>query len=317
MSNKFEKINREESNKKSNIAKVSAKKALVVTLIVMLIFIILLGRVAWLQFVEGEWLKKKEYSQSTSSTLISAKRGTIYDSTGKALAISVNVDTVSVNPSLISVKKKKGQDKEEVLKETKEKMAKKMAEIFELDETEVLKKLNSSKSVEIIASKVDNDKVKELEEWLKENGVTAGVNIDEDVKRYYPYDNLASNLIGFCGNNNQGLDGVELSYDDVLKGTSGKLTTSVDVTQEAISDKNEKYIAPEDGSNIYLTIDSNIQTIAEKYLKQAVEENDCKRGGNVIIMNPDTGEILAMATYPDYNLNDPYTPSEWYKERMG
>ncbi len=316
MSNKFEKTN------KNNVVSINSQKQFIIKLkrmlivfgFILLIFVILLGRVAWLQFVDGEELKRREYSQSTSSTLISAKRGTIYDSTGKALAISVDVDTISVNPSYIKAKGKNGQTDEEATNELRNKMADKMAEIFSLDREEVYKKLTSSNSVETIVSKVETDKVSELETWLEENKAKAGVNIDADVKRYYPYNNLASNVIGFCGSNNQGLDGIELSYDDVLKGTSGRLTTAIDVTREAIPDQNEEYIAPENGSNIYLTIDSNIQTIAEKYLKQAVEENKCTRGGNVIIMDPSDGSILAMATYPDYNLNDPYTPNEWYSK---
>ena len=316
MSNKFEKTN------KNNVVSINSQKQFIIKLkrmlivfgFILLIFVILLGRVGWLQFVDGEELKRREYSQSTSSTLISAKRGTIYDSTGKALAISVDVDTISVNPSYIKAKGKDGKSDEEATDELKQKMAEKMAEIFELNKDDVYKKLTSSNSVERIVSKVETDKVSKLEEWLKENDATAGVNIDADVKRYYPYNNLASNVIGFCGSNNQGLDGIELSYDDVLKGTSGRLTTAIDVTREAIPDQNEEYIAPENGSNIYLTIDSNIQTIAEKYLKQAVEENKCERGGNVIIMDPSDGSILAMATYPDYNLNDPYTPNEWYSK---
>ena len=312
MSKKFEKV------KKSKIIpinrKISLKKYLGLVITLLLVFVILLSRVAWLQFVDGDWLKEKEYSQSTSSSLISAKRGTIYDSTGKALAISVEVDTISVNPSYIKAKGKNGQTNEQATEELKRNMSNAFAEIFELNSDDVYQKLISSNSVETIASKVETDKVEELRTWLTENKVTSGVNIDADVKRYYPYNNLASNVIGFCGSNNQGLDGIELSYDDVLKGTSGKLTTAIDVTQDAIPDKNEEYIAPENGSNIYLTIDSNIQTIAEKYLKQAVEENKCERGGNVIIMDPKDGDILAMATYPDYNLNDPYTPTEWYSD---
>ena len=316
MSNKFEKT------KKNNVVSINSQRQIKINprrlfwtgVTIIIVFVILLVRVGWLQFVDGEELKRREYSQSTSSTLISAKRGTIYDSTGKALAISVDVDTISVNPEYIKAKGKDGKSDEEATDELKQKMADKMAEIFELDREEVYKKLTSSNSVETIVSKVETDKVSELETWLKENKATAGVNIDADVKRYYPYNNLASNVIGFCGSNNQGLDGIELSYDDVLKGTSGRLTTAIDVTREAIPDQNEEYIAPENGSNIYLTIDSNIQTIAEKYLKQAVEENECERGGNVIIMDPSDGSILAMATYPDYNLNDPYTPNEWYSE---
>ena len=316
MSNKFEKT------KKNNVVSINSQRQIKINprrlfwtgVTIIIVFVILLVRVGWLQFVDGEELKRREYSQSTSSTLISAKRGTIYDSTGKALAISVDVDTISVNPEYIKAKGKDGKSDDEATDELKQKMADKMAEIFELDREEVYKKLTSSNSVETIVSKVETDKVSELETWLKENNATAGINIDADVKRYYPYNNLASNVIGFCGSNNQGLDGIELSYDDVLKGTSGRLTTAIDVTREAIPDQNEEYIAPENGSNIYLTIDSNIQTIAEKYLKQAVEENECERGGNVIIMDPSDGSILAMATYPDYDLNDPYTPNEWYSE---
>ena len=318
MSNKFEKVDKNKvipiDKKRNNNIKITPKKMFILAIVFMLVFVILLGRVAWIQFVDGEWLKEKEYSQSTSSTLISAKRGTIYDSTGKALAVSVEVDTISVNPEYIKAKGKDGRSDEEATEELKRNMANAFAEIFELNSDEVYKKLTSSNSVETIASKVETDKVDELKKWLEENDVESGVNIDADVKRYYPYDNLASNVIGFCGSNNQGLDGIELSYDDILKGTSGKLTTAIDVTQDAIPDKNEEYIEPENGSNIYLTIDSNIQTIVEKYLKQAVEENECKDGGNAIIMDPSNGDILAMATYPDYNLNDPYTPNSSISE---
>lgn len=318
MSNNFEKVDKNKvipiNKKRNNNIKITPKKMLVLALVFIVVFTILLGRVAWIQFIDGAWLKEKEYSQSTSSTLISAKRGTIYDSTGKALAVSVEVDTVSVNPELIKAKGKDGKSDEETTEELKRNMANAFAEIFELNSEDVYKKLTSTNSVETIASKVETDKVDKLKTWLEENDVNSGVNIDEDVKRYYPYDNLASNLIGFCGSNNQGLDGIELSYDDVLRGTSGKLTTAIDVTRDAIPDKNEEYIAPENGSNIYLTIDSNIQTIVEKYLKQAVEENECKDGGNAIIMDPSNGDILAMATYPDYNLNDPYTPNSSISE---
>ena len=302
-----------EDNRIQKTVKVSIKRLKGFLIFILVVFIALVAIIGKLQFIDGTWLKERAYSQSTSSTVVSAKRGTIYDSNGKALAISAEVDTVSVNPEYLVVKEK-GEVNKEKTQELREKMAQKFAEIFSLEYDDVLKKLNSSRSVETIASKVETDKVTTLKAWLSENKISSGVNIDEDVKRYYPYNNLASNLIGFCGTNNQGLDGIELSYDDELKGTNGKLTTAISVTQTAIPDQNEKYIAPENGSNIYLTIDSNIQTIVEKYLKQAVEENNCQRGGNAIAMNPENGEILAMATYPDYNLNDPYTPNESLSE---
>lgn len=302
-----------EDNRIKKTVKVSIKRLKGFLVFIFIVFIALVARIGAIQFIDGTWLKERAYSQSTSSTVVSAKRGTIYDSNGKALAISAEVDTVSVNPEYLVVKEK-GEVNQEKTQELREKMAQKFAEIFSLEYDDVLKKLNSSRSVETIASKVETDKVTTLKAWLKENKISSGVNIDEDVKRYYPYNNLASNLIGFCGTNNQGLDGIELSYDDELKGTNGKLITAISVIQTAIPDQNEQYIAPENGSNIYLTIDSNIQTIVEKYLKQAVEENNCQRGGNAIAVNPENGEILAMATYPDYNLNDPYTPNESLSE---
>ena len=268
-----------------------------------------------MQIVKGKELREREQLQSIASSTIDAKRGIIYDCNKKALAISADVDTITVNPKLITVKVDGNVD-EEKTKSLKEKIAKEFSDLFKLDYNETLNKLNSEKSTETIAEKVETDKVKELQKWMKDNSTYSGINIDEDTKRYYPFNNLASNLIGFCGSDNQGLDGIELEYDDVLKGTNGKLTTAISASQKAIPDSNKEYIAPENGSNLYLTIDSTIQSIAEKYLKQAVEENNCKRGGNVIIENPETGEILAMATYPDYNLNTPYEPNEWIKDRF-
>lgn len=300
--------------KQRKMLKMSSIRAFVFVVLIIILFVVLVGRIGFLQFVQGSYLERRKLSQAISSNLINAKRGTIYDYTGKAIAISANVDTVTVNPEYINVKKNNKID-EEKTKAKKSEIAQKFAEIFELNEEEVLAKLNSEKSVETIVSKVENDKIEKLKEWLNEKEYNAGINIDPDTKRYYPYNNLASNLIGFCGTDNQGIDGIELKYDSILKGTSGRLTTATqNGSGKAIPDKNEQYIAPKDGSNIYLTIDSNIQAIAEKYLKQAVEENRCKRGGNIIIEDPETGKILAMATYPDFNLNTPYTPNEWIAE---
>ncbi|MBR3134699.1 MAG: PASTA domain-containing protein [Clostridia bacterium] len=308
MENKKKMPMKDKIKKRKKVLKISQRRALIFLIIIVLLLCGLLIRIGKIQFIDGDYLRQREYNQSISSSVISAKRGIIYDCNKKSLAISADVDTISVNPKLIKSKNKKEVDQEET-KALKENLAKEFSDIFELDYNSVLEKLNSEKELETIVSKVENDKVDELRKWLKDNNAGPGINIDKDTKRYYPYDNLASNLIGFCGTDNQGLDGVELSYDRILKGTNGKRTTSISVTQDAIPDGDEQYIAPEDGSNIYLTIDSNIQKIAEKYLKQAVEENSCSRGGNVIIEDPTTGEILAMATYPDYNLNEPYTPN--------
>ena len=146
---------------------------------------------------------------------------------------------------------------------------------------------------------------------MKENDISTGINIDEDIKRYYPYNNLASYVIGFCDSENQGIYGIERSYNSYLTGTPGKIVTSTDVHKDEISDENGKYIEAENGNNVVLTIDANIQSIAEKHLKTAVEENNA-RNGNVIVMNPNSGDVLAMAQYPDYDLNTPFTPTSDY-----
>lgn len=274
--------------------------------VVFTIFILaLISRLFVLQFIDSASLKEKAYKQSTANRVISPKRGTIYDATGKALAVSTEVDTISVNPSLIVVK-----NNQEETNALKEKVATALANIFELDYNEVLVKVTSTNSVETIARKVDLSKVEELKQWMKDNKCSSGINIDKDTKRSYPYNNLASNLIGFCGSDNNGLAGIEYNMDSTLTGTPGKLVTATDVTQEAIPDSDKQYIAPENGSNITLSIDANIQAIVEKYLKQAVDENNCKNGGSMILMDPSTGDILAMATYPDYNLNTPFEPNE-------
>ena len=271
--------------------------------IFLILILLLVFRIFWLQFIDGSSLKERAYKQITANRVLSPKRGTIYDSTGKALAVSSEVDTISVNPSLIAVK-----NDAEATNALKEKVAKALSDIFELDYNEVLVKVTSTNSVETIAKKVDIDKVSKLKQWMSDNKWSSGINIDKDNKRSYPYNNLASNLIGFCGSDNNGLSGIEYYWDETLTGTPGRVTTSIDATQESIPDTDEKYIAPENGSNITLTIDANIQSIAEKYLKQGCIENEASRGGNVIIMDPNTGDILAMATYPAYDLNSPYEP---------
>ena len=302
------------NKKKDNIIKIKtpfesgnfiqSKKLKIALISTILIFTLLIGRIGFLQFVQGNYLKEQAYNQQAINQIISPKRGNIYDSTGKALAISAQVDTITINPSKLV---EKTNEATTTLKET---VAKGLSEIFELDYNETLNKVNSSSQVETIAKKVDQTKVATLKNWMKENNVSVGINIDEDNKRYYPYNNLASQVIGFCGNDNQGLSGIESTWDTILTGTPGKIVSSKGSDQQEIPDSEETYISAENGSDLTLSIDVNIQTIVEKYLKQAVDENNCKKGGNVIVMNPKTGDILAMATYPDYNLNEPYTPNE-------
>lgn len=214
--------------------------------------------------------------------------------TGKnILAVSATVETVTVNPVNIA-------------SENKEKVARAFSDIFNLDYEKILKKVTKRSSIETIVKKVDKEETDKLRLWMKENNVTTGINIDEDTKRYYPNNELASHFIGFCGSDNQGLDGIEAKFEEVLKGSQGKIIRVTDAKGGEIGSEGEDYIEAVDGKDIVLSIDMTIQSIAEKYLKQACIDNICTDGGNIVMMNPKTGDILAMATYPSYNLNSPY-----------
>ena len=282
------------------------KKIKTIFIVIILILAILIGRIGFLQFVQGNYLKELAYNQQSINQIISPKRGAIYDSTGHTLATSASVDTITINPE--KIKDSKNNDNTQALKE---KVAKAFSDIFELDYDETLKKVTSTSKVETIAKKVEQEKVDQLKKWMEENNVSVGINIDEDTKRYYPNDSLLAQVLGSCGSDNQGLSGIEKKWDDVLSGTPGKIVSSKSASQEEIPNTEETYIAAEDGSDLTLTVDLNIQKIVEKYLQQAVENNNVENGGSCIVMNPKTGDILAMANYPNYDLNQPFTPNEY------
>ncbi|MCI8486428.1 MAG: hypothetical protein HFJ20_04945 [Clostridia bacterium] len=288
-------------NKKINIKKLeksgnlTRKKRMKVALITsFFIMLVLISRIGYIQFIKGSELESMAYVQQTLDRKINPKRGTIYDATGKnILAVSSTVETITVNPVNIN-------------KEDKEKVARVLSEIFEVDYEKTLKKVSRKSAIETIAKKVDREKADKLRVWMSDNNITKGINIDEDTKRYYPYNSLASQIIGFCGSDNQGLDGIEAIYDNDLKGQAGKIVKMTDAKGGDIVKEGEDYVEAVDGNNLILTIDATIQGIAEKYLKEACIDNICTDGGNIVIMNPKNGDILAMAGYPDYNLNTPY-----------
>lgn len=294
----FKKVNKKLIKNSETIGNITRKKKIKWELtIAMLLLICLVGRLAFIQFIRGEELKTMAYIGQTLNRNINPKRGTIYDSTEKVvLAVSSTVETVTVNPVNIS-------------KQDKEKVATALANIFELNYETVLKKVTKRSSIETIVKKVDKEKADELRIWMKQNNIDKGINIDEDTKRYYPYNNLASQIIGFCGSDNQGLDGIEAIYDKELKGEKGKIVKVTDATGGEIKSEAENYVEAIDGNDLILTIDYTIQGIAEKYLKEACIDNKCTDGGNITIMNPQNGDILAIAGYPNYNLNDPYNPN--------
>ena len=269
---------------KSNLD--SKKKIIIILGVVSVIWIILCIRVGIIQFVEGEKWKQKSQNQQYASRTITANRGTIFDSSGEIiLAQSSSVETVSINPV-------------NIVSENKEKVARILSDIFELDYDKVLKKVSKNSSIEIIVKRVDKEKTDKLRIWMEQNDIYAGINIDEDTKRYYPYSNLASHIIGFVG--------IEAKYNDILTGENGSISKMLDAKGNIIENTGESYEESLQGNNLILSIDMNIQAIAEKYLEQACIENVCTDGGNVIIMNPKNGDILAMATYPYYDLNNPY-----------
>ena len=268
---------------------------------VIIIFILLIIRIGYIQFAQGSELQAMAYTQQTLDRKINPKRGTIYDRSGKTvLAQSSTAETVTINPTNIKA-------------ENKETVAKALANIFSLDYEKVLKKVKKETSIETIVRKVEKEKTDELRNWIKQTDMGVGINIDEDTKRYYPYQRLAAQVIGFCGSDNQGLDGIEVKYDDVLKGESGKIQKITDATGGDLDYQKENYIPAVDGKDLILTIDMTIQSIVEKYLESACIDNECTDGGGVIVLEPKTGDILAMATYPSYNLNEPY---EAYTEEL-
>ena len=277
--------------------KLTSKKKMRNTLFIsFLIMICLIVRIGYIQLVQGKELSKLAYEQQTLDRKINPKRGTIYDASGNnILAVSSTVETITVNPGNIS-------------DENKEKVAKALTNIFELDYETVLKKVKKRSSIETIIKKVDKEKTDELRKWMEENNITNGINIDEDTKRYYPYNHLASQIIGFCGSDNQGLDGIEAKYDEELKGKQGTIQKHTDAKGGEIGEEGENYISAVDGNDLILTIDLTIQSIVEKYLEEACIDNVCTDGGSIIVMNPQNGDILAMANYPSYNLNEPYEP---------
>lgn len=274
---------------------ISAKRRIRYAFFVFVTLLVLLSfRLAWIQFVMGSELQAMAYRQHTLDRTINPNRGTIYDRNGTILASSATVETVSVNPMIIS-------------SDNKEKVAKALSDIFELDYEKTLKKVKKRSSIETIVKKIDKEKSDELRVWMEANDITSGINIDEDTKRYYPYNELCSQVIGFCGSDNQGLNGIEAKYDKTLSGEKGKISRASDAKGRALSGTAEEYISAIDGNSIELTIDVTIQSIVEKHLEEACIDNVCTDGGNVVIINPNNGDILAMATYPGYNLNTPYT----------
>ncbi|MCI9174369.1 MAG: peptidoglycan glycosyltransferase [Lachnospiraceae bacterium] len=262
------------------------RKILIVFTVILLILSILVGRLVYLMIFCSEYYGQKAEDLHERERDIKAARGKIIDSTGTVLATNRTVCTISVIHSQL-------QEPEEVIRV--------LSKELEMEEETVRKRVEKVSSIERVKSNVD----KEVGDRIRGYGL-AGVKVDEDYKRYYPYGTLASRVLGFTGGDNQGIIGLEVMYEDYLKGSSGKILTLTDARGVEIENAGERRQEPVDGYNLHISLDYNIQMYCEQAAKKVMEAKSAD-GVSVIVMKPDNGEILAMVNVPEFDLNDPFT----------
>ncbi len=273
------------------------KRIIIIFAVIIALFLLLTVRISYIMLVKGQDYKKLALEQQTRDRLITPKRGTIYDRNGKPLAVSASVETVSISPATVRDAK------------NEEETAEVLSEALGIDKEDIIKKINKNTSYEVIKKKVEKEQADKIR---KEQ--LAGVYLDEDSKRYYPNGNFASHLIGFTGMDNYGLQGIEMIYDSYLKGNPGRVVSAKSADGTEMPYRYERFYSSENGSNVVLTIDQTIQHFLEKHMETAVVDNDLQKGAAGIIMDIKTGEILAMATKPDFDLNDPFSLTAAEKE---
>ncbi len=259
-----------------------------------LAFAVLAARLYILQIRDHEKYEELAISQQLRQTGTSACRGTIYDCNHNILAMSANVENVYLSPAEI-----------EMYGEDSELIAKGLAEILDLDYSEVLEKTKNTGSWYVtVAKKIEPELADEVRQFKTENNLK-GVRLESDTKRYYPYSSLACHVIGFVGTDNTGLDGIEAEYDSLLCGTDGSYMRATNAYgTDLLLTRYEGYYGAENGCDIITTLDLSIQHYVEKNLKQAVEDYDIQNGAGAIVMDVNTGKILAMASIGGYDLNN-------------
>ncbi|MDD4189362.1 MAG: penicillin-binding transpeptidase domain-containing protein, partial [Eubacteriales bacterium] len=255
------------------------------------------------QIIKGRELSKEASENQTLGRDITPKRGTIYDRNGKELAISVSVNTIWVNP----------EDVEGEGLSTRQ-IAEGLSEILEKDVAEILEILTKNSSWTTLIKKIDTEIGDKVGEFINKNDIS-GISVEEDTRRYYPQARLACHIIGFTGDENQGLEGLESMLENYLKGLPGKVISDVDAGGHEIPLDTKQRIEPQDGLNAVLTIDETIQYFVENALEKAIADNSVVNGATAIVMDPDTGDILAMASKPGFNLNEPFAApdAQWLK----
>jgi len=286
------------------------RRMLVVLFIFTIAIVALIVRVAWIQFVDGQKLQKLAFLQHNTGREISAPRGTIYDRNGVELAVSTSCETISVNP-----KELQNRYNEQKINEINEGLSQLLG-LTDEEKQKSLEKMKKASRYEKIKEKVDKEIGNKVRQWIQDKDIF-GINVDEDSKRIYPKGNLASQVIGFTRSDNVGADGIEAVMEQYLKGTKGKILSEVDGGGRELPFNEDKRIEPQSGYNVYLTIDETIQYFTEKALENAIVDYNVQEGASAIVMDPRTGDILAMASKPDYDPNNPWAappgvdPSTW------
>ncbi|EGO61980.1 stage V sporulation protein D [Acetonema longum] len=261
-------------------------------LFVTLVMIGLAGRLVYLQFFQSSWLTEHAADQRLRHIPVEAKRGIIFDRNGKELAVSVSTESLYAIPAQIT---------------DADQTAAKLAAILPLDRHLLVQKLKRRQAFIWLDRKIDDAAAQEIKKLN-----LPGIGLTQENRRHYPYENLASHVLGFTGIDSQGLDGIELTFDNYLRGRPGGIVVENDARGREIPYSSPRYVAPVEGNNVYLTIDIVIQQIVERELEQAMKNTQAK-GGSILVMDPQTGELLAMASRPDYDPNRfaEYPSSAW------
>ena len=278
-------------------------------------FVLLFFRLFDLQITRHEELQSKAVNQQTRRTVVTASRGTIYDTAGNILAISSSAETIILSPLEIN---NALNDTENPVTWTKDSLAAGLAEILGKDAASIRKRMDNVKSqYELIQLRADEEVAAKVRAYVEENKIS-GVHLVADTKRYYPYGSLAAQVIGFVGDDNTGLYGLEAYYEEELEGQSGLVISAKDQAENDMLYTYEQYFAAKNGSDLTLTLDTTIQYYLEKGLEAMTDKFSAANGASGIVMNARTGGIMAMASYPNYDLNDFLTVSDQtLQERIG
>ena len=303
--------NQNSNRKNENVRRanriIQTRSFVLMILMGVVMFVLLFFRLFDLQITRHEELQGKAVNQQTRRTVVTANRGTIYDAGGNILAISSSAETIILSPLEID---NAVNDTENPVSWTKESLAAGLAEILGKDASAIRKRMDNVKSqYEVIQLRADEDTAAKVRSYVDENKI-AGVHLVADTKRYYPYGSLAAQVIGFVGDENTGLYGLEAYYEKELEGQSGLVISSKDQAENDMLYTYEQYFAAKNGSDLTLTLDTTIQYYLEKGIESMVDKFSAANGASGIVMDAKTGGILAMASYPNYDLNDFLTVSD-------